>query len=327
LIISQTPLRISFVGGGTDLKNFWEIEEGKVLSAAIDKYIYVVIKKRFDNKIVINYTKREVVNRISDIQHELVREAMLKTSVLDGVEIWTPADIPSSGSGLGSSSTLTVGLLNAFYTFKGKQVTANRLAEEACDIEINILNKPIGKQDQYIAAYGGLREITFHTNGTVSVEKVAVDLDILRIFFSNILIFYTKVTRKSSTILEEQKRKTKEKIKTLRVIKNQVRKFRTIIESSGSLNNAGQILHETWMLKKKLASKISNDNIDQMYDCARKSGAIGGKISGAGGGGFLMLYVPIEKQDSVREELKEYQELPIMLDQYGSKIVLNIRRS
>ncbi|MDP7197035.1 MAG: hypothetical protein QF864_12720 [SAR202 cluster bacterium] len=172
MIISKTPLRISFCGGGTDIKNFWSTEQGKVLASAIDKYIYVIIKSRFDDDIVLNYTKREVVSNVLDLKHDLVREALKKTGVRSGVEIWTPSDIPSKGSGLGSSSTLTVGLLNAFYTFKSVQVEAENLAREACEIEIDILGKPIGKQDQYIAAYGGMHEISFNSDDVVSLNPI-----------------------------------------------------------------------------------------------------------------------------------------------------------
>jgi len=175
MIISQTPLRISFAGGGTDLPSFYHHEDGWVISSAIDKYIFVIIKERFDNKIYINYSKKEIVDRVDDIEHDLVREAMRKTGVEKGVEITTLADIPSSGSGLGSSSSVTVGLLNALYAYRGELVTAERLAREACDIEINILGKPIGKQDQYIAAYGGVRFFQFKSNEEVVVEPINLD--------------------------------------------------------------------------------------------------------------------------------------------------------
>ena len=211
MVISQTPLRISFAGGGTDLPAFYDYENGKVLSCTIDKYIYVIIKERFDDKIVLNYTKREIVNNVNDIQHELVREALIETGISNGIEIWTPADIPSEGSGLGSSSTLTVGLLNSFSIFNGKQLTADNLAAKACNIEINKLGKPIGKQDQYSAAYGGLNEITFCKDNSVSVEPINISRKSKLVFGSNILLYYTGINRKSSIILNKQKSNTKNK--------------------------------------------------------------------------------------------------------------------
>ena len=327
MIISQTPLRISFVGGGTDLKEFWEIEEGKVLSSTIDKYVYVIVKERFDDLIYLNYSKKEIVESISEIKHELIREAMIMAGITSGIEVTTLADIPSEGSGLGSSSSITVGLLNAFYTHRGVQVTAEQLANEACEIEIDILNKPIGKQDQYIAAYGGLREITFKSDCTVDIERVNINSEDLRIFGSNILLFYTNITRKSSTILEEQKSRTKDKFEILRTMRDQVPKFRKVLENSVPFDDVGHILHKAWMMKKQLASKITDSHIDHMYESARNSGALGGKISGAGGGGFLILYVPREKQDSIRQALNDYREFPFMLESDGSKIIFNVKRS
>ncbi len=326
MIISQTPLRISFVGGGTDLRDFWSIKEGKVLSSTIDKYVYVIVKERFDDLIVLNYSKREIVERVSDIQHELIRESMKLTGIEKGVEITTLADIPSEGSGLGSSSSITVGLLNTFHQFMGNQVTAEQLAQEACQIEIDILGKPIGKQDQYITAYGGLKEITFLSNGAVTVDKVKLSNSELRALGSNILLFFTNITRKSSEILSEQKKETYNRMDILTRMKNQVVELRTIIESGGDLKKIGTILDETWELKKQLTTKITKPMIDEMYNIAKRAGALGGKISGAGGGGFLMLFVPREKQNAVRTALKDYRELPFMLEPSGSRILLNNRR-
>ena len=327
MIISQTPLRISFVGGGTDLEPFYHIEEGKVVSTAVDKYVYVIVKERFDDLIYINYSRKEIVEDVSQIKHELVREAMKKTGLSHGIEITTLADIPSEGSGLGSSSSVTVGLLNAFYTYLGRQVTAEQLAQEACEIEIEILGKPIGKQDQYIAAYGGVREITFHPDSQVTVEKVDIPNNNIRVFVSNILLFYTDITRKSSSILEDQKRKTRDKFDILRAMRDQVPQFRRILENGVPFDDCGHLLHEAWLMKRQLTSKISTGSIDRMYERAHKAGALGGKISGAGGGGFLMLYVPREKQNQVRDAMSEYRELPFMFDSDGSKIIFNVRRT
>jgi len=326
MIISQTPLRISFVGGGTDLEDFWSLEPGKVLSTAIDKYIYVVIKERFDDLIYVNYSEKEVVEKISDLKHDLVREAMIKAGIKKGLEITTLADIPSEGSGLGSSSSVIVGLLNAFYAYQGKQVTAEQLAKEACEIEIDILGKPIGKQDQYIAAYGGMREINFLPDKKVTIEAINIKSKNRLVFGSNLLLFYTDITRQSSDILTNQKAETQNKRDILQQIRDQVPRVREILEHGTIYDDIGHILHETWVLKKQITEKISNPLINEMYQKARKAGALGGKISGAGGGGFLLLYVPRDKQNKVRIALKEYREFPFMLDPYGSKIIFNIRR-
>ena len=326
MIISQTPLRISFVGGGTDLKEFYKKEDGKVLSTAIDKYVYVIIKERFDNLIYINYSKKEIVENVSDIQHELVRETMKKAGITHGVEITTLADIPSEGSGLGSSSSITVGLLNAFHQYMGDQVPAEQLAREACQIEIDILGKPIGKQDQYIAAYGGINEINFHENGSVSVKRIRINNGDLRVFGSNILLFYTNITRKSSAILSDQKKNTLSNFEILKNMRDQVNDFRFILENSSDYDKAGMLLNNAWELKKQLTSKITRPEIEDMYNKAINAGALGGKISGAGGGGFLMLYVPRENQNTVRKALKEYREFPFMLEPDGSKIIFNVRR-
>jgi len=324
MIISQTPLRISFVGGGTDQKEFWKNEKGAVLSSTIDKYIYVIVKKRFDELIVVNYRLQEVVNCVSEIKHDLVRNCLKKVGITSGIEITTLADIPSEGSGLGSSSTVTVGLLNALYTYCSKQVTAEQLAQEACEIEIDILGKPIGKQDQYIAAYGGLREISFNPNGTVKIESISNHNFPKLVFSSNLLLFYTNITRQSSDILTIQKAEIKNKIDILRQMRDQVPHVRKVLESEDNNDNVGIILNKAWTLKKQLAKTISSPLIDEMYQKAIDAGALGGKISGAGGGGFLLVYVQREKQNDVRQAMSDYMEFPFMFESDGSKIIFNI---
>ncbi len=325
MIISQTPLRISLVGGGTDFKGFYKREPGLVLSTAIDKYIFVLVKERFDDKIYVSYTKKEIVDHVSEIQHELVREALKMTGIEKGIEIAMLADIPSEGSGLGSSSSLTVGLLNAFYTYQGVQVTAEQLAKEASEIEIDRCGKPIGKQDQYIAAYGGLREFRFNPDESVDVTKTPVKDSNYRKLGSNLLLFYTNKTRKSANILNEQKENINIKFEFLKKIRDLVPKLNEKL-GAGVFDEVGHILNENWMLKKELASMISNGEIDEMYDRALAAGAIGGKVAGAGGGGFLLLYVPRNKQDQLREAMGDYRELPFMLEPFGSRIIFNFRR-
>jgi D-glycero-alpha-D-manno-heptose-7-phosphate kinase len=324
MIISQTPLRISFVGGGTDLKSFYASEDGMVLSTAIDKYVYVIVKERFDDKIYINYSIKEIVDNVSEIKHQLVREAMKRVGIERGVEITTLADVPSEGSGLGSSSSITVGLLNALYNYAGIQVTLEQIAREACEIEIDICKKPIGKQDQYIAAYGGLNKITFCPDDSVSVSRVPVFNTNLLILGSRLLLFYTNKTRKADVILKKQKQNTEDKRDILQKMKNFVPRLERSLKNN-NFNRLGKLLHENWLLKKSLVGAISNSEIDDMYNTAMEAGALGGKICGAGGGGFLMMYVPKAKQDHVRSALSDYRELPFMLDSYGSRIIFNVR--
>lgn len=324
MVISQTPLRVSLVGGGTDLKSFYHLEDGMVISAAIDKYVYVIVKERFDDKIYINYSHKEIVDNLDEIKHELVREAMRKTGVTRGVEITTLADIPSEGSGLGSSSSITVCLLNALYAYSGMQVTAEQLARDACEIEIDICKKPIGKQDQYISAYGGLNQIVFHPDESVSVNRLSISSDDFRRLGSNLLLFFTNKTRDANLILREQQDKTDDKRDVLRCMRDFVPRL-TYVILSAKFDDVGRILHENWLLKKSLVDSISNHDIDEMYQKAIEAGALGGKLCGAGGGGFLLLYVPRDKQDNVRSTMKDYRELPFMLEQYGSRIIFNHR--
>lgn len=324
MIISQTPLRISFVGGGTDLKSFYQHEDGMVLSSAIDKYVYVIVKERFDEKIYINYSIKEIVEDVSEINHQLVREAMKKVGIKRGVEITTLADVPSEGSGLGSSSSITVGLLNALYNYSGRQVTLEQIAREACEIEIDICKKPIGKQDQYIAAYGGLNKITFNSDESVTMSRVPVFNTNLLILGSRLLLFYTNKTRNADVILKKQNQKTEDKMEVLRKMKNFVPRLERSLKNN-NFNRLGKLLHENWLLKKSLVGAISNSEIDDMYNTAMEAGALGGKICGAGGGGFLLMYVPKAKQDKVRDALSDYRELPFMLDSFGSRIIFNVR--
>jgi len=322
MIISKTPLRISFAGGGTDLPSFYKKGYGAVLSSTIDKYVYVIIKERFDELFYVNWTKKEIVDAVDAIEHELVKEALKRTGIKNGVEITMLADIPSEGSGLGSSSSLTVGLLNAFYAFQGIQVSVEKLVEEACDIEIDVLGKPIGKQDHYAAAFGGLNEIIFYKNGSVKVNKIDLSNEKLRILGSNLLLFYTDITRKSDQILKKQKERTDTIYKKLVEIRNQVPVLKKHIEKNNN-DSLGQIMNHGWKMKKTFVSTISNKKIDDMYEKALAAGAVGGKLCGAGGGGFLLIYVPREKQNDVREALKTHRELPFMLEKHGSRIIFN----
>jgi D-glycero-alpha-D-manno-heptose-7-phosphate kinase len=325
LIIVQSPLRVSLFGGGTDLPSFFCAEGGCVLSSAIDKCIFITVKQRFDQKLRIGYTRTELVDNLSEIQHELIREALRKTGVLQGIEVTTMGDIPSAGTGLGSSSTVTVGTLHALYTYRGEIVPAERLAREACEIEIDILGKPIGFQDQYISAYGGLRFIEFHPDGQVVCQKVELSSDVMRQLNENLMLFFTGTTRQSGTILTEMKNSMHGNLAVLRELKQMTITARDEL-ISGNVDSIGLLLHESWQLKKQLASQITNHGIEGMYQAARNAGALGGKITGAGGGGFLLLYCPHEFQSAVRAALQDYQELPFRLEPDGTKVIFNYRR-
>ncbi|MCS6825267.1 MAG: GHMP kinase [Caldilinea sp.] len=326
MIISQTPLRISFFGGGTDFPDFYAQEPGMVLSSAIDKYIFVIIKERFDDKIRVGYTRTELVDSIDELEHELVRESLRRTGITQGVEINTMGDIPSEGSGLGSSSTVTVGLLHAMYMYLGTPKDHAALAREACEIEIDVLKKPIGVQDQYIAAFGGQRVLQFCPDGEVQVQQIAMQPNVARRLNQNLMLFYTNMTRKAESVLTEQRNNIEERRPVLREMKRMVLLGKAALEE-GALDDFGLLLHEAWQLKKQLASKVSNSAIDEIYETAIRAGALGGKITGAGGGGFLLLYCPREKQDSVRSALHHLRELPFHLERDGTKIIFNYRRS
>jgi D-glycero-alpha-D-manno-heptose-7-phosphate kinase len=325
MIITQTPLRIGLLGGGTDLPDYYRPHGGRVLNAAIDKYIYVIVKERFDEEIYINYSKKEIVSKVDDIEHELVREAMLMTGVHQGVEITTLADIPSAGSGLGSSSAVTVGLLHALYAYTGRQVSAAELAERACEIEIERCGKPIGKQDQYIAAFGGIRDLRFGPGEDVIADEVELPVAQRRALQQQVMLFYTGITRSANTILAEQNANIKTTSPQLDLLRDlagyAVERLR-----EGDIDAIGPAVRESWEAKRKLASGVSNDQIEASVAAALAAGAVGVKLTGAGGGGFLLVICPMERQRAVRDSLQDMRELPIKLDRLGSRVVLNVVR-
>jgi D-glycero-alpha-D-manno-heptose-7-phosphate kinase len=326
MIITQTPLRIGLLGGGTDLPDYYREHGGRVLNCAIDKYIYVIVKQRFDDDIYVNYSRKEIVSTIDDLEHELVREAMRMTGVVQGVEITTLADIPSAGgSGLGSSSAVTVGLLNALFAYQGHQVSAVELAERACMIELELCGKPIGKQDQYIAALGGIRDIRFGPGEGVVGEELGLSAHERRALQHQVMLFYTGVTRNANTILAEQTANiagTRPQLDLLRDLAG----FAVDRLRSGDVDAIGPALRESWEAKRKLASGVSNDQIDEAVGRALDAGATGAKLTGAGGGGFLLVICPMERQRAVRQHLAYMRELPIKLDPLGSRVVLNVMR-
>lgn len=326
MIIVKTPLRLSFVGGGSDLKDFYKKRDGMVVCTAIDKFVYAIVQERFDDMIYINYSKKECVESVSEIQHDLVREAMKITGVEKGIEITTLADIPSSGSGLGSSSSITVALLHALYTYQNTLVTAERLAEDACRIEIDILGKPIGRQDQYAAAYGNLNKFVFRKGDRTERLPVNMDNAAKRKFASSILLYFTGITRSADGILSEQKSnlQASEKFEMMEKMVGLVDPFINAMEK-GKIEKCGALLDNNWQLKQNMASGISNPDIEDMYQKAKEAGALGGKIAGAGGGGFLMVMVPREKQNAVIAALGDYRELPFMFERSGSKVIFDDR--
>lgn len=325
MIITQTPLRIGLLGGGTDLPDYYRVHGGRVLNCALDKYVYVIVKQRFDDEIYVNYSRKEIVSRVDDLEHELVREAMKMTGVSRGVEITTLADIPSAGSGLGSSSAVTVGLLHALFAYQGHQVSGEELAELACTIEIDICGKPIGKQDQYIAALGGIRDICFGPGDDVVAEAVVLPAGALRAFQLQMMLFYTGRTRSANGILAEQNAN----IEATRPHLDQLRDLAGLGVGSlmcGDIDAVGAAVSEAWEAKRKLASGISSDQIDNAIARALSAGATGAKVTGAGGGGFLLAICPLERQRAVRQSLQDMRELPVKLDRLGSRVVLNVTR-
>jgi len=323
LIISRTPLRISFAGGGSDLAAYYHQEPGAVLSTSINKYIYINVNKKFDDKIRASYSVTEIVDSIDELKHELIREGLKMVVPTCGIEITSISDIPSQGTGLGSSSTYTVGLLNSLYAHMGQLVGANRLAQEACEIEIERCGKPIGKQDQYIAAYGGLQFIRFNPDESVYVDPVICAPETKVRLQQSLLMLYTGLTRSADKILQEQSLNTendKEKRNSLRRMTHMAGELRdTLVEND--LDGFGEILHAGWMEKRKLASGISNPQIDQWYSTAREHGAIGGKVLGAGGGGFLLLFAHPESFPEIMRALPELKPVPFKLEPQGSKII------
>lgn len=322
MIITRTPLRISFAGGGTDLPSFYrEYGGGAVTSAAIDKYVHVLVNDKFDRSIRVAYSKTENVDRLEDLQHGLVREAMRLTGVHESVEVHTIADIPSEGTGLGSSSTLTVGLLNALYHYRGQLKDPAELAEEACAIEIERLRGTQGKQDDYIAAFGGLQYIEFRADDTVRVSPIPLataDLDRLS---DHLSLFYTGITRSASGILKQQDARTRENKDALLALRDLAGRARDSLLRK-DFERLGGLLDEGWRLKRGLSRGISSETIDAQYAAAKAAGAFGGKITGAGGGGFLLLLHPPEQRHQIMAALSTMQRVPIRISAEGSRVLV-----
>ena len=322
MIISQTPLRMSFVGGGSDLPAFYREHGGAVLSTAIDKYVYVSVNRKFDGDIRLAYSKTEEVSSVNEIEHELVKAAFRMQGLRGGVEITTTADIPSRGTGLGSSSTFTVGLLNVLSAYQGRHVSAEELAKGSCEIEMDRCGQPIGKQDQYAAAFGGLNLIEFHQDERVSVSPVVMRRDLKELLEQRILVFFTGITRSASKILINQSAETAASGAKQAALKRMVELAHALRDelSSGNIDSFGPILDENWSLKKSLTAGVSNSAIDEWYDRAMGSGALGGKLLGAGQGGFLMFYAPKERHDDIANAIG-LRRVDFAFEPLGSRIL------
>jgi D-glycero-alpha-D-manno-heptose-7-phosphate kinase len=321
MIITKTPFRISFVGGGSDLEAFYSQHPGAVLSTSINQYMYISSHKYFDeDQIRVKYSQTETVKNINDLKHPILKTVLNKFN-LNGIEISSIADIPG-GTGMGSSSSFTVGLLHNLYTAVGIPVSKKDLAEEACHIEINLLNEPIGKQDQYAAAFGGLNVIRFEKDGNTTVNPIHLDQNTVAELENNLLMFYMGSQRKASDILTEQKKNTSatDKMESLKNMVSLVDDLQLALEK-GELHDMGKILHENWILKQQLASSITNSDINDCYQTAMNHGALGGKLLGAGGGGFMLFYCPPEKQSSLLHALNKLRRFDFSFESKGSSII------
>lgn len=318
MIISQTPYRVSFAGGGTDLPAFYRNEYGAVLSTTIDHHMYVTIHRRFEPTIRVSYSRTEIAAALDQVQHELVREAMRQVELDEPLEITTVGDVPA-GTGMGSSSSLAVGLLNALYAHQHRIASPRLLAEQACRIEIDVLSKPIGRQDQYAAAFGGVNYIRFNSDDTVEVEPVPCRAEVITELEQRTLLMYTGQTRDANEILERQSSGTADRMEVLRRMRDLAEEMRLALTGEGDLGRFAQLLHEGWELKRSLGFGISNHHVNEWYEAARKAGAEGGKLLGAGGGGFLLLVAPPWRHRAIREALGRPTELPFRIARHGSR--------
>jgi len=327
MIITRTPFRVTLGGGGTDLPSYYSEHGGFIFSFTLNKYMYLSVKKAFaDDLIRVKYNESETVSSLKELKHDIARASLKKLGLSKGIEIASMADIPS-GSGLGSSSTYTVGLLSALHNLKRDFISMQNLAEEACEIEIDILKKPMGKQDPYLATFGGFLIMEIDKDGQVKVSNAKVRINTINELRRNLLIFYTGQRRQAKEILKNQDQATrknkKDVLNSLHYIKESGYKILEIIES-GNVTKLGLMFDEHWKYKKTLAKGITNSNFDRIYDIAKKNGAIGGKLSGAGGGGFFIFYCE-EDQNKLRESMKKegLRELRYDFDFEGTKVLAN----
>jgi D-glycero-alpha-D-manno-heptose-7-phosphate kinase len=324
VIISKTPFRISLFGGGTDFREYYRRTPGRVVTLAMNRYMFVTVNKRFDSSIRASYTRTEIVEDVSQLKHDLIREALKVVGIRGGIEITTIADIPA-GIGLGSSSSLTVGLLNALHAYRGEHRSAEYLAERASEIEIDILKRPIGKQDQYIAAFGGFHRFEFRPDEHVAAHPIVCSPSTRNKLIRQLMLFYTGVTRDAGSVLGEAKSRMQSNNGTLAAmdaIAAQADVFYSMV-SRNRLQGTGELLNSGWNLKKQMGSKVTNPTLDTLYERARRAGAEGGKIAGAGGGGCLLLYVPLRHRKRLRDAMirSGLKEIPFDLEPQGSRII------
>jgi len=323
VIISRTPLRVSFLGGGSDLPTYYRRHGGAVLSTAIDQSVYVTVSRKFDDAVRVSYSHTEEVAHARDVVHPLVREALAMLEIDGGIEITSIADIPAKGTGLGSSSSFTVGLLNALHAYCGRHVPAEKLAAECCAIEIERCGEPIGKQDQYAAAFGGFNFIRFHADERVEVNKIVCAPDVIAGLQERLLFFYTGITRSASELLLRQSREMAADTCKQKGMADMVRLAEAAYAElcAGKATSLGEMLDDAWHIKKRMTSGISNTIVDDAYRAALAAGAAGGKLLGAGGGGFLMLYAEPERHDAIRRALGAMRETPFRFAPHGSSII------
>ena len=323
MIISQTPFRVSFAGGGSDLPAYYREHGGAVVSTAIDKYVYVTVSRKFDHTLRVSYSRTEEVENVSQLQHPIVREGLHMLGLKGGLEITSIADIPSRGTGLGSSSSFAVGLMHALHAIGGRHVSAEQLADEACRIEIEKCGEPIGKQDQYAAAYGGLNYIQFLRDGSVHVEPIALPRDARENLDCHFLMFYTGITRSASDILAGQSKALSDEGKKAEAMHRMVALAKELRDElwRGNFDAMGRILHENWLLKQTITDGITSGQINAWYERAMEAGALGGKLLGAGGGGFLLFYAPPEKHTAVEDALLELRPIRFSTETRGSRII------
>jgi D-glycero-alpha-D-manno-heptose-7-phosphate kinase len=320
MILTRTPFRISFAGGGSDLEACYSRQPGAVLCTSINKYMYIAAKEHFGSTFRVSYSRTEFSETIEGIEHPIVRECLRTLGAATPLEIVSMADLPAS-SGMGSSSSFTVGLLHALHALRGELVTPERLAEEACRIEIEKLGEPIGKQDQYIAAYGGLQFIRFNQDGGVFVEPVICRKETYRDLGKRLLIFYTGVTRNARDVLSKQRDNTEERLDVLRKLCDIAFRMRSVLTEGRELDEFGRLLHESWVAKKSMEDSITSPTIDEAYERGLRAGALGGKLLGAGHGGFLLFYCEPPLQPDLRGRMADLIEVPFSLEPEGSKVV------
>jgi D-glycero-alpha-D-manno-heptose-7-phosphate kinase len=331
MIVSRAPVRFSLGGGGTDLPSYSRVHGGFLVAAAVDKFIYLCVARRFQPTIRLAYSEMEIVDQVDAIRHRIFRAALQKTGLSNHLELHSLADVPAN-TGLGSSSSFTVALLNGLHAYKRESVPAETLAREACEIEIDVLKEPIGKQDQYIAAYGGVTALTFHKNGSVDVERLPLREEVIDDLEANLLIFYSGVERAASAVLKEQNKSittdADAAVQRMHRIKELGHETKRVL-LGGDIDVYGEMLHEHWTNKRKLASNMTDPAIDEHYEAARKAGAIGGKLMGAGGGGFFMFYVRAAERRRVLEALaaRGLRPMRFRFDFDGARIIANFHRS